>query len=218
MDPNATRPAVFLDRDGVLNRDLGYVHTKAQFEWLPGAVESLRRLVTHHFALIIVTNQSGIGRGMYTEADVQQLHRSILAELATAKVHLDAVYYCPHAPDDGCDCRKPSPGMLLRGAREHRIDLARSWIVGDKLSDIVAGRRAGLRGTILVRTGLSLASQPMSVTSGDPHPDVICEDLSKSVDVILGTEPSQISPNLVAPSNLPATAPQPVWDSMASLR
>lgn len=145
------RRAAFLDRDGVLNEDLGYVHRIADFHWVPGAVAACKQLQDAGYALVVVTNQSGVARGMYTLADVDALHRHMASELALAGVQLTAVYACPHHPDGtlpayrlDCMCRKPRPGMLLQAMREHALDPARSVLFGDKASDIQAGAAAGL--------------------------------------------------------------------------
>ena len=145
------RRAAFLDRDGVLNEDHGYVYRSEDFHWLPGAVAALQRLQQAGFALVVVTNQSGIARGLYTPDDLDRLHEHMRADLKQHGVTLTGVYACPHLPESvmpqyrlACDCRKPQPGMLLRAAREHGLDLPASCLFGDKASDIEAGCRAGV--------------------------------------------------------------------------
>lgn len=158
-DPGLRR-AAFIDRDGVINKEHGYVHRVEDFHLLPGVVEGLRALQQGGYALVVVTNQAGIARGLYTEADYARLTRHMTDTLAAHGVALTAVYHCPHHPTAGvgalrtdCDCRKPAPGMLQRAAREHGLDLAASVLVGDKGSDIEAGRRAGVAACVLVRSG-----------------------------------------------------------------
>jgi D-glycero-D-manno-heptose 1,7-bisphosphate phosphatase len=153
------RRAVFLDRDGTVNVDFDYVHRAEQFEFIPGAAEAIRMLREAGFVVIVVTNQSGIGRGYYDEAAVETLHRYMDAELAKAGTTVDGYYFCPHHPHKGigkylmeCDCRKPLPGRLLRAADEFSIDLSRSYLVGDKLSDVEAALKAGST-PLLVTTG-----------------------------------------------------------------
>ena len=148
------RPAAFLDRDGVLNVDLGYVHRVEDLEWIVGAPEAVRRLNQAGYLVIVVTNQSGIGRGYYDEASMHAIHDALDAHLATAGAHIDAVYFAPHHEDaaderyrhpDHPD-RKPNPGMLLRAMQDFVIDRDRSFLVGDKDSDLEAARRAGVKG------------------------------------------------------------------------
>jgi D-glycero-D-manno-heptose 1,7-bisphosphate phosphatase len=145
------RPAAFLDRDGVINIDHGYVYRWEDFAFVPGAVDALRRLQAAGYALVIVTNQSGVARGYYDEAVVQRLHESLRENLARQGVSLAAIEHCPHLPGAAvaryainCDCRKPEPGMILRSAQALAIDLPNSLLFGDKPSDIEAGMRAGV--------------------------------------------------------------------------
>jgi D-glycero-D-manno-heptose 1,7-bisphosphate phosphatase len=156
------RPAAFLDRDGVINRDHGYVGKWEDFEFLPGAIEGMRLLEQAGYALIVVTNQSGIARGYYTEEDFQELTRRMLEELEIHGVHVTAVYHCPHHPEGvvpelaiNCNCRKPAPGMLLRAAAEHGLSLQDSVMIGDKPSDLDAAKQAGV--TKLFIVGLTSA-------------------------------------------------------------
>ncbi len=144
--------AVFLDRDGVINVDHGYVSTWERFEFLPGVPDALRALQDAGYLLIVVSNQSGIGRGYYCEADVESLNQAIAQHLgSTVGVTLSEFYHCPHHPTEAegefrrqCDCRKPAPGMIRQAVRDHGIDLKTSLLVGDKDSDIEAGRAAGV--------------------------------------------------------------------------
>ncbi|MBY0367961.1 MAG: HAD family hydrolase [Burkholderiaceae bacterium] len=145
------RPAAFLDRDGVINIDHGYVYRWADFAYVPGAVDALRRLHAAGYALVIVTNQSGVARGYYDEAAVQTLHDALRQDLAAQGITLAAIEHCPHLPDGcvaryaiDCDCRKPAPGMILRSAQALGIDLGRSLMFGDKPSDVEAGQQAGV--------------------------------------------------------------------------
>lgn len=138
------RPALFLDRDGVLNADRGYVFRTEEFEPLDGVFEALRLAAAHGYALIVITNQSGIGRGYFSAADYAVLEEHMRRLFAEEGVMLTDIYHCPHHPDADCACRKPRPGMILRAAREHDIDLGRSIMVGDKPSDADAARAAGV--------------------------------------------------------------------------
>ena len=138
-------PALFLDRDGVLIEDKGYVFRPEDVVWLAGAGDALRLAHQAGYQVVIVSNQSGVARGLYTEADVETLHRWMNEQLEGA---IDAFYYCPHGPDSTCDCRKPKPGLLLRAIEEMDLDPARSLAVGDKLRDVEAAQAAGVRGIL----------------------------------------------------------------------
>jgi len=143
--------AAFLDRDGTIARDVRYCRRVEDFEILPTVPQAIRLLNQHGFKVIVVTNQSGIARGYFTENTLSQIHQYMEDELAKYGAHVDAIYYCPHHPDDGCQCRKPKPALLLRAAKELGIDLERSYMVGDGEIDIKAGRAARCR-TVLVTT------------------------------------------------------------------
>lgn len=138
-------PGAFLDRDGTLIEDVGYISDPEQVVFLDGAIDALRTLRDLGFALIVVSNQSGIARGLISEQQADAVHRRFLALLEDEGVGLDAVRYCPHGPDANCSCRKPLPGLLLDAAHDLGIDLAHSVMVGDKADDVEAGRRAGCR-------------------------------------------------------------------------
>jgi D-glycero-D-manno-heptose 1,7-bisphosphate phosphatase len=143
---------VFLDRDGTLVHDEGYTHRLVDYRLLPG-VAALRRLERAGYALEVVTNQSGIGRGYYAEADYEAFQRHLVSDLARHGVHLRASLHCPHRPDAGCACRKPGIALLERAQRELGADLARSWVIGDNVADVELAARAGCEGAVLVLTG-----------------------------------------------------------------
>ena len=149
------RPAVFLDRDGVINRRLpgAYVRSWDEFRFLPGARAGLRLLREAGYLLIVVTNQRGIGRGLMSASDLAAVHARMVAELDRAGAGVDAILHCPHDITDDCRCRKPRPGMIERAARRLGVDRSRSWIVGDSDSDLEAGRAAGIRGILVVPRG-----------------------------------------------------------------
>jgi len=147
--------AVFFDRDGVLNSDKGYLYKAADLEWMPGAIDAVRHLNSLGFLVFVVTNQSGVARGYYSEAHVVALHDWMNAELAKSKAHIDKFYYCPHLPDGtveeyrrACQCRKPLPGLILQAVGEWDIDKQRSFLIGDRTSDVQAAEAAGIRGFI----------------------------------------------------------------------
>jgi D,D-heptose 1,7-bisphosphate phosphatase len=166
------RPAVFLDRDGVICYDVHYMRSPDQFILMPGVAEGIRRLNGAGFLVVVATNQSGIRRGYFTERDLERIHARMVEELGRRGARLDAIYYCPCLPDEDCECRKPRPGMLLRAARELGIDLGRSYMVGDKDLDVEAGRAAGCT-TVLIGEG------------GAARPDYAVPDFSAAVDAIL---------------------------------
>lgn len=156
-------PAIFLDRDGTINVDHGYVHEIDDFQFIDGVIEAMQELKIMGFALVVVTNQSGIARGKFTEDQFMQLTEWMDWSLADREVELDGIYFCPHHPEgmageyrQDCDCRKPKPGMLLDAQRFLNIDMAASYIVGDKAEDMLAGQAAGVGVKVLVRTGKPL--------------------------------------------------------------
>ena len=159
MRSEEPRRAVFLDRDGTINEEREYLHRVEEFAFIPGVPEAIRDLPRAGFLVIVVTTQSGTGRGYFDEAALARLHAHMDSELAREGAAVDAYYFCPHHPKHGvgdyrreCDCRKPLPGMLLAAAREWHVDLDASYLVGDKLADVEAAQAAGCR-PILVRTG-----------------------------------------------------------------
>ena len=178
------RPAVFLDRDGTLTLERGYLTRPEQVHLLPGAAEAIRLLREKQFACILVTNQSAVGRGLMSEADLRRVHDELLRQLHAEGAALDGLYFCPAAPraatpDD--PERKPAPGMLLRAARELHIDLAQSWMVGDSARDLLAGQNAGCRGCILVCSGHDIADALPLLRDGD-H---VAADLAEAARIIL---------------------------------
>ena len=153
--------AVFLDRDGVINRkavEEAYVTRWEDFHFLPGAAEAISLLVGAGWSVIVVTNQRCIAKGLLTVPELETIHRKMLDELVKAGADLEAIYYCPHEKQPPCTCRKPLPGMLFTAAHEHQIDLASSWMVGDSEKDVEAGKRAGCR-TVLITSDSKAGSE-----------------------------------------------------------
>lgn len=157
----APRAAVFLDRDGVLVQDVHYLRTPTQLRVLPGAAEALRAL-QEHFAIVVVTNQSGIARALLGEDDLAAIHAELARRLAADGAVVDALYTCPHLPEGAvpaysaaCECRKPKPGMLLRASRDWRLDLNGSFMIGDAPRDVAAGRAAGVRSILIGAAGVA---------------------------------------------------------------
>lgn len=168
------RPAVFLDRDGTLLEEAGYLDRLERLVFFPFAIDAVRLLNRAGFAVVIITNQSGVGRGMYPEEFVVGAHEVIAARMAEGGARVDAFYYCPHHPAADidkyrleCDCRKPAPGMLRRAAADLDLDLSRSFTVGDKWTDVQVGQAAGARG-ILVRTGYGMSSEHRRPSGAEP--------------------------------------------------
>jgi len=180
--------AVFLDRDGVITQEPPhYAHELSQLELIPKSADAIRLLNENRFVVIVASNQAGIAHGYYREEDAILFHQAMKENLAKEGAYIDAIYYCPHHPEAkieryrvDCNCRKPKPGMLTRAKRELNIDLKQSFIVGDKLSDIEAGERAGCK-TIMVRTGHGVEE----LKSNEIDCDYIANDLHDAVQHIL---------------------------------
>lgn len=181
---------MFLDRDGTVIEEVHYIADPGRVQVLPNAAEAIRLLRAAGLPCILVSNQSAVGRGMITEDQVHAVQAEVERQLSAAGAAVDAFYFCPQAPRTGERAvidhpdRKPGPGMLLRAAAEHGLDLPRSWMVGDMISDLLAGRNAGCRATILVRTGHGRR------TEGEPGvaPDFIADDLLAAARHILRTQ------------------------------
>ncbi len=177
--------AVFLDRDGTVAEENGYMYRPADFVVFPWTGAAVRRLNEAGFLVVLVTNQSGVGRGYFTESTVERVHERLRREIAREGGRLDATYVCPHRPDEGCGCRKPRPGLLTRARDELNIALENSFMVGDRYSDVAAGRAAGAR-TILVMTGDGTMEQEKR-RGREPGPDEVARTLAEAVETILGS-------------------------------
>ena len=174
---------MFLDRDGTINVEKGYLHRIDDWEWVAGAPEAIMHFNQAGFKVVIVSNQAGIARGMYRAEDVDKLHSFVSDELHKIGASIDAFYYCPHHPKHGeelyCTCRKPAPGLLQRAAQDLSIDLSKSWMIGDKLIDIEAGQAVNAA-TILVLTGYGAKA----AICADPS-QLIVENLLSACQYIL---------------------------------
>lgn len=137
------KKCVFLDRDGTINKEVDYLYEIEKFEFEDDVPEAIATLNQKGYLVIVVTNQSGIGRGLYSEEDMHKLHVYMANELAKRGAHIDDIYFCPHAPEDNCNCRKPSPELFFRAAKEHNIDLKKSYLVGDRIRDIIPAEILG---------------------------------------------------------------------------
>ncbi|HEX2267435.1 MAG TPA: HAD family hydrolase [Actinomycetota bacterium] len=181
------QPAVFLDKDGTLVENVPYSADPVKMRLCPGAAEGIRMLGEAGFRLFVVSNQSGVARGHFGEHELVGVEARLRTLMGQAGVKLDAFYYCPHHPEGSvaeyslaCDCRKPEPGMILNAGRDHAIDLAGSWLIGDILDDVEAGRRAGCR-TILIDNGHETEWR----TSPDRTPDHVAANLIEAAEIIL---------------------------------
>lgn len=184
-DSLALRPAVFLDRDGTIAEEVGYLNHLDRFRMFPFSGTAVRRLNDAALAVFVVTNQSGIARGYFPESFVHEVHERMQHELLKHGATLDGIYYCPHGTDDGCACRKPAIGMIERAAREHGLDLHRSFVVGDRFLDMEMAFKAGCK-AVYVRTGWGLGEHTWQGGNWPRQPDVIVDDLERAVDWILG--------------------------------
>jgi D-glycero-D-manno-heptose 1,7-bisphosphate phosphatase len=183
-DPHSLRRAVFLDRDGTICEELGYVNHIDRLQIFPFAAEAIRQLNLRDIPVIIVTNQSGIARNIFPESLVQQVHKKMISVLAAGGAWIDGIYFCPHLKADECDCCKPKPGLLERAAREHALDLAASWVVGDRYLDVEMAHATGGRG-ILVMTGYGRGEYELHHGRWPRQPDALAENLTEAVRRIL---------------------------------
>jgi len=178
------RPAVFLDRDGVINEEpVDYVKSLDEFHFLPGSLDAIRKLSQLGLPVIVITNQSGVGRGLMTMEILNEIHNWMLDEVHKAGGRIDGVFFCPHRPDEGCNCRKPKPGLILLATETFSLDLYRSYLIGDTEKDVLTALATGCQ-PILVKTGRGLKA----VDSLKQKPDIqfhLAENLSEAVEWIL---------------------------------
>jgi D-glycero-D-manno-heptose 1,7-bisphosphate phosphatase len=183
-DPAPIRPAVFLDRDGTIAEEVGYLNHPSRFRMFPFAAAAVRRLHEGGLPVVIVTNQSGVRRGYFPESLVHTVNELMTQQLAAAGARIEAIYYCPHTSADGCNCRKPKTGMLVHAAREHSLDLRRSFVVGDRYRDVELANNAQAR-SILVRTGYGEGELAWHSAKWNVQPDFVAQDLGDAADWIL---------------------------------
>ncbi|MFH1996342.1 MAG: D-glycero-beta-D-manno-heptose 1,7-bisphosphate 7-phosphatase [Candidatus Omnitrophota bacterium] len=178
---------VFLDRDGVINKDPGgwtkynYVTTPDEFQFLPGSLGAIKKLSENDFRIIVVSNQAGVAKGYFTEAALDRITSLMLRRIEESGGTIEKVYYCVHRNEDNCDCRKPKEGLIIRAAEEYSIDLSDCVMIGDGASDITAGKKAGLT-TVLVLSGKSTAED---AGSWSEKPDYIFKDLREAADWLI---------------------------------
>lgn len=195
MNKKYHNPAVFLDRDGTLNVDSGYPSSLADIALLPGAIEAVKLLNAHKLPVIVITNQSGVARGMFSEEDVQAIHVGMKQMFADAGAVITDFYYCPHHPTKGqgkylldCDCRKPKSGMFLQAAKDYELNLESSFMVGDKLSDVEAGLRLNMPG-ILVTTGEGKTQALKALNDPElPQPSIVVADVLVAAEYIVSRQ------------------------------
>src|ERR1043166_9223231 len=186
------RRAVFIDRDGTISEEVGYVNHASRLRVFPFAAEAVRALNERGWLAVLVTNPSGVARGYFREELVGEVHKLLNDELARGGARLDAIYYCPHHPTVGeppyrldCDCRKPKPGLILRAASDFDLDLSRCWMVGDRYSDTELARNAGVR-SAFVLTGYGRGELEHQSSAWQKQPDIIAENLLEAVHKIVG--------------------------------
>ncbi len=177
------KPSVFLDRDGTINEQMGYINHISRFVLLPGVIQAIRRLNSLQVPVVVVTNQSGLARGYFPESLLQTVHEEMRRQLQAEGAHVDGIYVCPHHPEarqerfrQNCTCRKPKTGLLEQAAAELKLDLSRSYMVGDRWSDLRCGAAAGTA-TVLVRTGYGRGEELYIGPQETLQPDYVADDL-----------------------------------------
>lgn len=186
------RRAVFIDRDGTISEEVGYINHVSRFRLFPYAAPAIKHLNESGWLAIVITNQAGVARGYFSEVTIEAVHAAMTKELENSSARLDAIYYCAHHPSVGeppyrldCDCRKPKPGLIARAAKDFDIDLEQSWMVGDRYSDVELARNAGVK-SLFVLSGYGRGEWEHQGASWAEQPDLVAEDLLEAVAVILG--------------------------------
>ena len=185
--------AVFIDRDGTISEEVGYINHASRFRTFPYAAAAVKHLNDNGWLAIVITNQAGVARGYFSEDLIQTVHEQMMEELASGGARLDAVYYCAHHPSVGqppyrvdCDCRKPKPGLISRAAKDFDIDLAGSWMVGDRYSDVELARNAGVK-SAFVMSGYGRGEWEHQRLTWTAEPDLVAEDLLEAVRRIVSS-------------------------------
>lgn len=186
------RPAVFIDRDGTISEEVGYVNHPSRFRLFPYASEAIRTLNERGWLAVVITNQAGVPRGYFSEELIESVHDQLKRDLEAASAQLDAIYYCAHHPSVGeppyrvdCDCRKPKTGLIDRAAKDFEIDLAASWMVGDRYGDVELARNAGLR-SAFVLSGYGRGEWEYQRFSWKHQPDLVSDNLLEAIKLIVG--------------------------------
>lgn len=186
--------AVFIDRDGTISEEVGYVNHVSRFRLFPYSATAVKILNENGWLAILTTNQAGVARGYFAETVIEQVHEKLTSELASAGAKLDAIYYCSHHPTVGeppyrmdCDCRKPKPGLILRAVADFNIDLSQSWMIGDRYSDVEMARNAGVHSAFLL-SGYGRGEWEHQRETWKLQPDLVAEDLTEAVNKIVAGE------------------------------
>jgi len=174
--------AVFVDRDGTINVNVEYLDTPDNFQMYPGVGEGIKALKEQGFLIIIITNQSGIARGFFTLETLEKIHERMLNELQEKGVEVDAIYFCPHHPDEKCNCRKPKTGLLVKAIKDFDIDTKKSYFIGDRMIDVEAGYKIGCK-TVLVPERKEQVKKEME--ESEISPDLVCDDFYTGVQWII---------------------------------
>ncbi len=177
-------PVVFLDRDGTINKEVGYLNDPSLLELLPGAANGIQALKQAGFKVVIITNQSGLARGYFSLTTLEEIHRELLRQLALHGAYIDGIYFCPHHPDEGCPCRKPATALVEKAVIELGLDISRAYVVGDKRIDLLLAKNIGAKG-VLVLTGYGHSELALLVKQKIIFPDIIAADLQEAAELIL---------------------------------
>ena len=172
-----TIKTIFLDRDGVINKEINYLHKIVDFEFIDGVFEACQYLQSLEYKIIVITNQSGISRGLYTNNDYQIITKWMVSQFMKNNISILDTFHCPHLPDSGCNCRKPKPGMLLEAKKKYNINMLESWMIGDKETDITAAISSGINNTILVKSG-------HKINEADSRAKFIIDSINQSSQLI----------------------------------
>ena len=186
-DSESIKQAVFLDRDGVINKDSKhYIKSLEEFKYLPKSLDAIKRLTEKGLPVIVITNQSAIGRNLMPFAELEKIHRKLINDVEAVGGEIRDIFFCPHTPDEACSCRKPKPGLILQAQRKYRIDLSFSVMVGDRAKDIETARNAGVKIAVLVKSGIETDEETV-LEKKRITPDHIAANLWDAVDWILRT-------------------------------
>jgi D-glycero-D-manno-heptose 1,7-bisphosphate phosphatase len=179
------KKVVFLDRDGTINRNSpDYIKSREEFEFLPGSLKAIERFTASGFSVIIITNQSAVPRKLISVEQLEDMHHMMKQIVETNAGEIMDIFYCPHMPDEGCDCRKPEPGLIFQARDKHRIDITHTVMVGDSAKDIECGHHAGCGKTVLVKTG-NFAETQQSLAEKGIVPDYVARDLYEAAEWII---------------------------------